>query len=139
MVMLECRTCGKPVSSDERSKKCPSCGELLPFECAVCSRHLRPPIPNFPVEKYFTDDNKPLCTDHYQRQCPDCNEWFRADENPGFFICSRCSSKKMVGEDDGGEDEAAPKAKGGCGAGVLIFFISSTFLLYFVQHVALAF
>src|SRR5688572_29010834 len=94
MVMLRCRKCGSEVASDEKAKKCRNCNELFPFECAVCSKSIRPPIPDFPIERYFTEDNQPLCQDHYQRQCPECNRWFRADENPGFFLCADCTAQR---------------------------------------------
>jgi predicted RNA-binding Zn-ribbon protein involved in translation (DUF1610 family) len=153
MVMLQCRKCGGEVSSDERSKKCKNCGELFPFECAVCARHLRPPVPDFPVERYFTEDNEPLCSDHYQRQCPECNKWFRADENPGYFMCLDCTKKRDAAvrntarsapaSDDYEEedDEPAPRSKsggGGCGASMLMALFIGSGLFYFAQKVVFA-
>jgi predicted RNA-binding Zn-ribbon protein involved in translation (DUF1610 family) len=145
MVMLQCRTCGAEVASDERSKKCKNCGELFPFECAVCSRHLRPPIPDFPIERYFTEDNKPLCSEHYQRQCPECNRWFRADENPGFFMCRECTANREAASAATAqttyaeeEEETAPRAKGGCGASMLIFILMGAGVCYLAQKVVLA-
>jgi hypothetical protein len=57
----------------------------------VCQRQLRPPFPVFEDERYLTLDDEPLCGDHYLRKCPDCGDWFRADENPGFFRCRKCA------------------------------------------------
>lgn len=136
MVTVRCRSCGMEVDSDETRKKCPHCGELFPFECAVCGKHLRPPIPHFPVEKYFTEDNRPLCQDHYQRQCPECGKWFRADENPGYYMCAACSAKReaAVAETQAEYDEAddeteSPRRAGspGCFA-ILSICLGSGFL-----------
>jgi len=122
--MLQCRQCGSEVASDAREKKCRDCGELFPFECAVCGKHLRPPIPDFPIERYFNEQNQPLCADHYQRQCPECSKWFRADENPGYFMCADCTRNPEsalqadAGSDD--YDEAPPKPKSGLGCSVMM-------------------
>ena len=106
VLVLKCRNCGGDVVSNERARKCRHCSELFPFECAVCSRHLRPPLPDYPVERFFNDDGLPLCEDHYQRQCPECDKWFRADENPGFFLCTECTTRRDALE----KQEAAPTA-----------------------------
>lgn len=94
MVLLHCRECGAEIKSDTRQTKCPQCGALFPFACAVCGKLLKPPIPDFPVERYFTAEHKPLCEDHYQRQCPECQEWFQASDNPGYFLCPKCAAKR---------------------------------------------
>lgn len=94
MVQLHCRECGTEISSDTRKTKCPQCGVMFPFACAVCQKLLNPPIPDYPIERYFTADGKPLCEDHYQRQCPECERWFQADDNPGFFLCRDCTAKR---------------------------------------------
>ena len=137
MVKLSCRKCGSEVASDEKAKKCKNCGELFPFECAVCSKSIRPPIPDFPIERYFTEDNKPLCQDHYQRQCPECSRWFRADENPGFFLCTQCTAKREAENAADDEPEVAPK-KAGCGAGVLLAIFAFSGMLYVAARSALA-
>ena len=139
MVMLQCRTCGAEVASDERTKKCKSCGELFPFECAVCNRHIRPPVPDFPVERFFDENNKPLCSEHYQRQCPECSRWFRADENPGYFLCSDCTAKRDA--DAGGtssDDTASSAKKGGCGASMLALLMMGMGVLYVAQKMVWA-
>ena len=94
MVLLHCRECGTEIASDTRQTKCTKCGTLFPFACAVCHKLLRPPIPDFPIERYFTTDHQPLCEDHYQRQCPECQKWFQADENPGYYLCPECTAKR---------------------------------------------
>ena len=94
MVLLHCRECGAEIQSNTKQTKCPKCSTLFPFACNVCSKLLTPPIPDYPIERYFTADNKPLCADHYQRQCPECSKWFQADENPGYFLCKECSVKR---------------------------------------------
>ncbi len=128
MVKLKCRNCGADVASDEKARKCRSCNTLFPFACAVCERKMRPPLPDFPVERYFNDDNEPLCEDHYQRQCPECSKWFQADENPGFYLCAECAHEregqvaedstqdehKFTPEQEAEADTAARKA--GCGS-----------------------
>jgi len=139
VLVLKCRNCGGDVASNERARKCRNCSELFPFECAVCSRHLRPPLPDYPVERFFNDEGRPLCEDHYQRQCPECDKWFRADENPGFFLCADCAARREAQE--AAEDEAAARsssrdsasegrpagaAKSGCGgSAVLVLALSS--------------
>src|SRR5579884_2537316 len=94
MALLNCRECGAEISSDARQTKCKQCGALFPFECAVCAQPLRPPFPVFQDEKYLTDDNRPLCEKHYERLCPSCHKWFRADENPGYYLCHSCSTQR---------------------------------------------
>ncbi len=94
MVMLKCRNCGADVASDEKARKCRSCNTLFPFACAICERKMRPPLPDFPIERYFNDAAEPLCEDHYQRQCPECSRWFQADENPGFYLCHDCTERR---------------------------------------------
>ena len=100
MVKLKCRNCGSEVDSDEKARKCRHCNELFPFACAVCAKHLRPPIPEYPIERYYNENGEPLCAEHYQRECPECGKWFRADENPGFFLCPDCAQRR--------ETEGAP-------------------------------
>ena len=151
MVNLQCRHCGAEVASDEKARKCKNCGDLFPFVCAVCDKHLRPPIPDFPVERYFNDVGQPLCADHYQRQCPECNRWFRADENPGFFMCPDCTAKREAGaaaessskpdsddenefEEDGDQDETAAPQRRGCGAASLLFLIAIIGLFWSAGH-----
>ncbi len=116
MVKLKCRSCGGEVDSNEKARKCRHCNELLPLECAVCAKHMRPPIPEFPIERYYNDEGEPLCADHYQRECPECGQWFRADENPGFFLCPNCTKRHQTegatdthsvdGNDDYDDDDA---------------------------------
>jgi hypothetical protein len=140
MAMLKCRKCGGEVATDERARQCRSCNELFPFACAVCTRKMRPPLPDYPIERYFNDAGDPLCEDHYQRQCPECSRWFQADENPGFYLCSECTTRResqnadgTIGMDattsetqpegpatgDQDEDDRREPRKSGCGAGVL--------------------
>ena len=161
MVLLHCRECGTEIPSDTRKTKCQQCGALFPFACAVCNKLLNPPIPDYPVERYFTADGKPLCEDHYQRQCPECQRWFQADDNPGFFLCRDCAAKRPTmtssagatgvsgdtddyilasheGDNapvakpasravrkkvDAADTEEAPRAKSGCGAGMLCLLL----------------
>lgn len=101
MVMLKCRNCGADVASDEKARKCRSCNTLFPFACAICERKMRPPLPDFPIERYFNDSSEPLCEDHYQRQCPECSKWFQADENPGFYLCGECTQRREGQVGDG--------------------------------------
>ncbi len=101
IMMLKCRNCGADVASDEKARKCRSCNTLFPFSCAVCERKMRPPLPDFPVERYFNDEGEPLCEDHYQRQCPECSRWFQADENPGFYLCPECAERREAQVADG--------------------------------------
>jgi hypothetical protein len=108
MVKLKCRSCGGEVDSDEKARKCRHCNELFPFACAVCDKHLRPPIPKYPIERYYNEFSEPLCAEHYQRECPECKRWFRADENPGFFLCIDCTQRREAGivpNDDVADDD----------------------------------
>lgn len=94
MATLHCRHCGGSVNSDARRTQCRECGELFPFQCAVCERNLRTPFPVYDDERYLTLDKpepKPLCAEHFLRKCPDCSRWFHANENPGFFRCGECA------------------------------------------------
>ena len=93
MATLKCNSCGGNISSSARRVQCPHCGELFPFRCARCDHKLRPPFSVFDDERYLTLDTPPqtLCDEHYLRQCPDCQEWFSADENPGYFRCRSCA------------------------------------------------
>jgi len=91
MAMLSCRHCGASINSDARLTQCKKCGALFPFVCKVCSKQLRPPFPVFEDERYLSLESEPLCGEHFLRKCPDCNEWFSADENPGFFRCRSCA------------------------------------------------
>ena len=96
MANLHCRHCEASIDSDTRRTQCRQCGALFPFVCAVCERNLRSPFPVFEDERYLTLDNrdpKPLCEEHFLRKCPDCDEWFQADENPGYFRCGSCAAK----------------------------------------------
>ena len=93
MATLKCKSCEGNISSTARRVQCPHCGELFPFVCARCDHKLRPAFAEFDDERYLTLDAppQPLCDEHYLRKCPDCNDWFGADENPGFFRCLRCA------------------------------------------------
>lgn len=93
MATLNCNSCGGNISSNARRVQCPHCGELFPFVCARCDHKLRPAFPVFDDERYLSLDTPPipLCDDHYLRKCPDCDEWFGADENPGYFRCASCA------------------------------------------------
>ena len=93
MATLKCNSCGGNIASNARRVQCPHCGELFPFACAQCQRKLRPPFSVFDDERYLTHDTPPLplCDEHYLRQCPDCEQWFGANENPGYFRCVPCS------------------------------------------------
>lgn len=140
MQVLKCRNCGGDVASNEKARKCRHCSELFPFECAVCSRHLRPPLPDYPVERFFNDLGAPLCEEHYQRQCPECEKWFRADENPGFFLCSECSARRD--EAEGGaavhpSDEAIDQEmkKSGCGGSAMLALALSSGLAWCLARV----
>jgi hypothetical protein len=90
MALLKCRHCETEIDSNARKTRCPGCGQLFPFACAVCEAPLRPPFAVFDDERYLNDDNEPLCPEHFQRQCPKCESWFSADENPGYFLCKTC-------------------------------------------------
>ena len=112
-MMLKCRNCGAAVASDEKARKCRSCNTLFPFACAICERKMRPPLPDFPIERYFNDESEPLCEDHYQRQCPECSKWFQADENPGFYLCHECSHRREGQVAQVAESTAGPDATPG--------------------------
>jgi len=101
MALLKCRHCETEIDSNARKTRCPGCGQLFPFACAVCEAPLRPPFPVFDDERYINDDNEPLCPEHFQRQCPKCETWFAADENPGYFLCKNC----MAGNESPIEEE----------------------------------
>lgn len=124
MVTLNCRQCGTEISSSTKQTKCAKCGTLFPFACAVCGKLLKPPIPDFPVERYFTDDKKPLCQEHYQRQCPECQRWFQADENPGYFLCRACTEGRGS-EGASSSGRTSLLSRFGCGgrAAALIVFL----------------
>jgi DNA-directed RNA polymerase subunit RPC12/RpoP len=92
MALLHCRDCGAEFSSDTRQTQCKHCGALFPCACAVCGKALRPPFPVFSDERYLTVADEPLCPEHFQRQCPECNQWFQADQNPGYFLCRACTA-----------------------------------------------
>ncbi|MDQ3812544.1 MAG: hypothetical protein M3347_01180 [Armatimonadota bacterium] len=92
MLLLHCRVCGAEIDAQSRQLRCYQCGTLFPFACAVCSQPLRPPFPVYEDEKYLSENNEPLCQEHYLRQCPECKNWFRADENPGYFLCPACAT-----------------------------------------------
>ena len=94
MATLKCNSCGGSLSSNARRVQCPHCGELFPFVCARCDHKLRPPFSVFDDERYLTLDTptQPLCQEHYLRKCPDCDDWFSADENPGYFRCLSCTA-----------------------------------------------
>jgi hypothetical protein len=118
MATLHCRNCEAGINSDTRSTQCRQCGELFPFVCVVCERKLRSPFPIFVDERYLTldkNDPKPLCGDHFLRKCPDCDEWFQADENPGFFRCGHCAEKApklvMPEWDEGGSHRDSEPAE----------------------------
>jgi hypothetical protein len=106
MALLKCRHCETEIDSNARKTRCPGCGQLFPFACAVCEAPLRPPFPVFDDERYLNDDEQPLCPEHFQRQCPKCESWFAADENPGYFLCKNC----MMGNDEAEVEEiSAPE------------------------------
>jgi hypothetical protein len=90
MALLKCRHCETEIDSNARKTRCPGCGQLFPFACAVCEAPLRPPFPVFEDERYLNGEEEPLCPEHFQRQCPKCESWFSADENPGYFLCKTC-------------------------------------------------
>ncbi len=92
MAILQCRHCEANINSDTRTTQCKKCGALFPFACAVCDKQLRPPFPVFEDERHLSLENEPLCSEHFLRKCPDCDNWFRADENPGFFRCADCAA-----------------------------------------------
>ncbi len=100
MALLKCRHCETEIDSNARKTRCPGCGQLFPFACAVCEAPLRPPFPVFDDERYINDDNEPLCPEHFQRQCPKCESWFAADENPGYFLCKTCMEGNEMPEDE---------------------------------------
>ncbi len=97
MATLKCNSCGGEISSNARRVQCPHCAALFPFACAECGRNLRPPFAESPDERYLTGETppRPLCDEHYLRKCPDCNEWFGADENPGYFRCVACAQRRQ--------------------------------------------
>lgn len=96
MASIKCRECGRETDSNSRQTRCPGCGALFPFACAVCERPLRPPFPVYDDERYLTGEDEPLCQQHFQRQCPRCDNWFQADQNPGFFLCPACSAENAA-------------------------------------------
>jgi hypothetical protein len=77
MALLKCRHCETEIDSNARKTRCPGCGQLFPFACAVCEAPLRPPFPVFDDERYINDDNEPLCPEHFQRQCPNAKHGSR--------------------------------------------------------------
>ncbi len=95
MAILQCRNCGGEVDSDTRRSQCRGCGALFPFQCAECGKKLRAPFPIFEDERFLTLEStpEPLCDEHFLRKCPDCENWFQADENPGYFRCASCAQK----------------------------------------------
>lgn len=100
MAMLKCRHCETEIDSNVRKTRCPNCGELFPFACAVCAAPLRPPFPVFDDERYLNDKGEPLCPEHFQRQCPKCESWFGAHENPGYFLCKSCMKANVLPKDE---------------------------------------
>ncbi|MEO6906998.1 MAG: hypothetical protein ABI210_03830 [Abditibacteriaceae bacterium] len=108
MALLKCRHCEIEIDSNARKTRCPGCGQLFPFACAVCEAPLRPPFPVFDDERYLNDDNEPLCPEHFQRQCPKCETWFSADENPGFFLCKTCMEGNELPQEEEPEIEEEP-------------------------------
>lgn len=100
MALLKCRHCETEIDSNARKTRCPGCGQLFPFACAVCEAPLRPPFPVFDDERYLNDGDEPLCPEHFQRQCPKCETWFAADENPGYFLCKTCMEGNELPEDE---------------------------------------
>lgn len=93
LAQLKCNSCGGEIASNARRVQCPHCAALFPFACAECGRNLRPPFSAFADERYLTlgDEPQPLCEEHYLRKCPDCQNWFGADQNPGYFRCPTCA------------------------------------------------
>ena len=112
MATLNCNSCGGHISSNARRVQCPHCGELFPFVCARCDHKLRPAFPVFDDERYLSLDAppQPLCDDHYLRKCPDCDNWFGADENPGYFRCAGCAEIQARQKAELPEDTYAPPA-----------------------------
>lgn len=100
MALLKCRHCETEIDSNARKTRCPGCGQLFPFACAVCEAPLRPPFPVFDDERYLNDEEQPLCPEHFQRQCPKCETWFAADENPGYFLCKICMEGTELPEEE---------------------------------------
>lgn len=100
MALLKCRHCETEIDSNARKTRCPGCGQLFPFACAVCEAPLRPPFPVFDDERYINDSDEPLCPEHFQRQCPKCESWFAADENPGYFLCKTCMEGNELPEEE---------------------------------------
>lgn len=96
MPTLPCRDCGSPIDTEARAGRCRSCGTLLPLACSVCGKGLRPPLPVQTDERYLTTAGQPLCADHFERLCPECHGWFRADENPGYFLCPACTAARAT-------------------------------------------
>lgn len=94
MALVHCRECGHEIKADTKQSRCDKCGTFFPFTCAVCDKYLRPPFAVYEDERYVTEDGQPLCQDHYERQCPECKKWFKADENPGYFLCLSCSKTR---------------------------------------------
>ncbi len=114
MATLKCKSCEENLSSSARRVQCPHCGELFPFACARCAKSMRPPLSVFDDERYLTLDSPPqaLCDEHYLRKCPDCDEWFGADENPGYFRCASCAeihTKRRAAEIEAPEAVYAPE------------------------------
>ena len=110
MALLKCRHCETEIDSNARKTRCPGCGQLFPFACAVCEAPLRPPFPVFDDERYINDDNEPLCPEHFQRQCPKCETWFAADENPGYFLCKSCMAGNELPVEEEPEIVEQPQA-----------------------------
>ena len=154
MAVLHCRECGAETKSDTRQTKCKQCGTLFPFACAVCERPLRPPFHVFPDERYLSQADEPLCENHYQRLCPSCQQWFQADENPGYYLCSNCSGKlnqKLLSggasEDDEDDDSRPVERKhakptswgclaGAIGAGICVSYVVIMILWKLVDMVS---
>lgn len=111
MALLRCRECGQEINSNTRQTRCQGCGTLFPFACAVCERPLRPPFPVFSDERYLTEENEPLCPQHFQRQCPRCQNWFQADQNPGFFLCPECSAETAAEKTETSRPAPTPVAR----------------------------
>ena len=149
MATLKCKSCEGHISSSARRVQCPHCGELFPFVCARCNHRLRPAFAVFDDERYLTLDAppQPLCDEHYLRKCPDCDQWFGADENPGFFRCAHCAqihekqkaqqsvefapefaSEAAPTSPTGGVATARPKSAGGNPNALIIAFAVCAFL-----------
>ena len=158
MATLKCNSCGGEIASNARRVQCPHCAALFPFACAECGRNLRPPFAESADERYLTEETppRPLCDEHYLRKCPDCEQWFGADENPGYFRCPTCAERRLSEPqvEEEYEDEvavaapqtaqavatpAAVKAGGGCFGIIMLALVCGGGALVWAGRLWLAF